>query len=43
MGSFAALFLGSQAYLASERGFVDWRDTAAAGGATAGLFGALSA
>ncbi len=43
MGSFAAIYLGVQGYLAGERGAADWRDTAAAGGFTAGLFGLLSA
>lgn len=43
VGSFAALFLGAQALLAAQRGQPDWRDTAAAGSATAGLFGLLCA
>ena len=42
MGSFAALFLGTQAYLASERdGVVSCRDTAADGAGSAGTFGLL--
>jgi hypothetical protein len=43
MGSFAAVLLGSQAYLSSLRGRAEWFDTAAAGAGTAGLFGLLSA